>query len=361
MLIRRRTFYLLLAFGVVASMASGDSTLRAPIQRAAAPAEIRKIAMDWIFADEPARAVPVLEELTRVDPKDAAAHALLGEAHYALGDFDSAIVAFEKSIALDPKLRPRAFNLARSYELTRAFDQAEAIYQLMISDAEPAWAAKAHFGLGLVHEGRSNDDLARAAFRKAVEIDPKQHRAIYKLALVDLKNAALDSAVEQFQRVLELRPQHHGAAYNLSLALKRLGKDAESAAARERWQRIRDGKQRVATLRAQLRQTPNDAAIIGALAKQHLEMGDVQEAYRAYQEALRLQPREPELLLGLASTLTAAGRVSDAEGIYRALLRQQPPVRGALEPLVTLLRQRGANDEADSIVAEAEKVTPREP
>jgi Tfp pilus assembly protein PilF len=141
------------------------------------PAVSRRLAHLFLRAGSPRRAVPLLRELLRADPRDADAYAGMGEAALALGNFVTARADFAESarlrpadaltasrlaladpvLSLDPDAR-RLDDTARAARvhalLTRALTERERCAAVNASDAlaDSARASLAHRGDGRVAE-----------------------------------------------------------------------------------------------------------------------------------------------------------------------------------------------------------------
>jgi membrane associated rhomboid family serine protease len=61
------------------------------------------LASTYMQKKEYAKAIPVLEHLTQLDPHNGDAQLDLGSAHYQLGEFSQAIPYFEKAVQINPK------------------------------------------------------------------------------------------------------------------------------------------------------------------------------------------------------------------------------------------------------------------
>lgn len=57
------------------------------------------------------------DSAVQLNPKDAQAYAYLGFCYYRLGEFDNAIAAYRKAVALKPEFYPWRKNLALIYDL----------------------------------------------------------------------------------------------------------------------------------------------------------------------------------------------------------------------------------------------------
>ena len=75
--------------------------------------------------------------------------------------------------------------------------------------------ARVFTNLGLVLEKKGNFDGAIAAYRRAVELDPKRTDALIDLGLIYTKKGWLDDALAQFKAALKIIPDQSGAYNNI--------------------------------------------------------------------------------------------------------------------------------------------------
>lgn len=81
--------------------------------------------------------------------------------------------------------------------------------------AVEAGSAQAQFEMGNSHAQAGRWDQARAAYQKAIELDPNFQAAYANLGVVYYQLEQLDLAASQYQKALELDPDDGDVAYNL--------------------------------------------------------------------------------------------------------------------------------------------------
>ena len=103
--------------------------------------------------------------------------------------------------------------------------------------AHPLVLADAHNGLGKL---AVNDDSARAEdhFNRALEADPRHHRALTNLGNIELERGEVKRAIERYREAIRLEPEYATAHNNLAAALRRDGRLSESVNALKRSQRL---------------------------------------------------------------------------------------------------------------------------
>jgi tetratricopeptide (TPR) repeat protein len=81
---------------------------------------------------------------------------------------------------------------------------------------------------------RTDPSAARAAYERALALDPTHAAALVNLGLLDYAAGRLEAAAARFRAALAAQPDHALAAYDLGITLEDLGRPDEAAAAYER-------------------------------------------------------------------------------------------------------------------------------
>jgi tetratricopeptide (TPR) repeat protein len=95
-------------------------------------------------------------------------------------------------------------------------------HELALADAErlcehhPDRKAADWFNLGFLRDATNRHAAAEAAFRRALELDPKLDRAWYGLGLALIRQGRLDEAVGALKRNTELQPMSPFGWYQLA-------------------------------------------------------------------------------------------------------------------------------------------------
>lgn len=142
---------------------------------------LKLAAMGWLVIGRRERAEALFDRMLRERPNDA----------YALAS--------------------RAHLLAQSGRRAAAIVDAQALVA-----AHPTRSAADWFNLGYLLEEELRLDEADAAFRKALELDPKLDRAWYGLALALIRRGRYDEAVTALKRNTELQPMSPYGWYQLA-------------------------------------------------------------------------------------------------------------------------------------------------
>jgi Tfp pilus assembly protein PilF len=164
-----------------------------------------------------------------VDPTQEAVWANLANAYAmraesqrgapAIADYGRAADAYAKAVAL----KPLDANLHNNYATVAARAQKIDVAQTELAKAielDAPGAGKYYRNLARVYFDTNQPGPAEAAFKKAIQIDPKDPDAYFQLGLVLIQSATLEGdkmkapagTAEAFQKYLELAPSGVNAA-----------------------------------------------------------------------------------------------------------------------------------------------------
>ncbi len=152
-----------------------------------------------------APAVDACYEVLRNDDSEPLAHALLADLFLA-GDFhEEAIEAASRAIELDPDCAPAYLALGLAYDRRGGmWDQSILVWH-ELAEVVPDLVT-AHVQLGEAFAAAAFEEEAIEAWRKALELDPLEPRAMYNLAVAALKKEGMATALPGFRKAGELDP-----------------------------------------------------------------------------------------------------------------------------------------------------------
>ncbi|MGZ5660854.1 MAG: tetratricopeptide repeat protein [Usitatibacter sp.] len=249
------------------------------------------------------------EDAVRADPAFAEAHNGLGIAHFRLGEPAAALANFERALALNPRFVEARLNAARALHrlgqreaaarrfaecLPLAGDHEEVLRQVAlglyyVEAFEPAAEAMARILESHPEDAATRGRRAHAldmlgrADEARVEIDAALAAASAMPDLHNVRGALLqrhgewNEAAAAYLRAVELDPRHADALINLAVALRQLGRPAESRARLDEARLVAGG----------------DAAVTARLATLYGEAGESAIAIELFESALRIDPHAP--------------------------------------------------------------------
>jgi tetratricopeptide (TPR) repeat protein len=264
------------------------------------------------------------EEVLRLDPSRAGAHAQLGRAHRGLRRYAEALDCFYKAQSLEPAL-PVNDDLAETYCLWGDQLASEGLPKVAAGQYENALRLKPDYGTccaklaRIYHRGMGERGKAIYVYRKALaagipigEADQlrrelaeavrgddglvERYRQLvagnagnatvrYNLAVFLQERGDPDGAIAEYKEVLRIDPGNSFAHYNMGLAYQRKG--ARSAALRE--------------YKSALDSNPQYVRAHYALGRLYEELGAFEKAREEYEKALSTSPdyADAHLALGL--------------------------------------------------------------
>ncbi len=171
------------------------------------------------------------ERALELDPKYARAHFNLAVSCEDLGRQGDALRHYDAAIAYDPTALDAWLNRSMLQLSMEKFDDAIAGFEHAIG-MQPD-NAESYYNLaqavqvkgGRLQEPQRTQLLRRAVshYQQCVQKDPKHHRALYNVGVVQHKLGDLDQEVAAYRKVLELKPNYTPALFNLALALRDKG------------------------------------------------------------------------------------------------------------------------------------------
>lgn len=131
-------------------------------------------------------------------------HMANGAALHAAGQSEQALLAFEKALAL----RPDSANAASACAtLLTVLEQHLAAYRVLCSVREQLLAhADGATNLAIAAEDCGQLDEARAAYARALELDPQNLRALTNVGLLSAREGDWDAAIGRLQHCVRLAP-----------------------------------------------------------------------------------------------------------------------------------------------------------
>ncbi|MGH9664699.1 MAG: tetratricopeptide repeat protein, partial [Bryobacteraceae bacterium] len=234
-----------------------------------------------------------------------------GEAGAAAEHLDSAIQALGQ---IPDAAYPRYLR-AKVYTEQNQVDKAAAELKDAVSlrpDFAEAWS-----DLGQARKTMLDDAGALAAFARAVELQPEDDIAQYRLGAEYLEQGNTNRAVVHLRKAFSLKPENQSTLYSLQLALRKDGQLEQAAAVKQKLEQLlrqRDTASQNALTAVQLN---NQGA---ALQK----AGDLQGALEKYRAALGLNPEHVGIRVNYAVALLRLGHRSEGISELREAVRRQP-------------------------------------
>lgn len=216
------------------------------------------------------KAVSLLGEQIKREPKRDDLRFELGQAHFYLEHDEAAIAAFNEAIKLNADNASAHFFkgviLRQQKKLDEALPELEKAKTLDPKDAD-CWY---EWGDALL--GKGDKPQAKAALEEAVRLDPKHASALYSMAVLDAEDGRIEAGLEKCLKVIELEPSCTNAHYNAGQACQTLGRHAES----------------LKHFRAAAKLDPNDARTAAKVVQCYQALNRPKQRDRARERVLKL-------------------------------------------------------------------------
>jgi tetratricopeptide (TPR) repeat protein len=154
-------------------------------------------------------AVGEYREVLKIDPSHPNIHFRIGrtllaraEGKVAGSDLAEATAEFEQELQLDPRNANSAYELAEIHRKAGQLDEAQRYFEMAVA-SYPDFE-EAHVGLAATLMAQQKPDLALPHLEKAVELNPDDSVAWYRLAQVERslgREAEQRKAITEFQRI----------------------------------------------------------------------------------------------------------------------------------------------------------------
>ncbi len=251
-------------------------------------------------------------ERHRQDHDRALAWSSLGDVYRALRRFEEAINAYQQANRFDPAYAWPYHNLGLIYEAQEQLDLALTHYQQAIHhhlrnrERAALWDR-----LGNIYQRLGRHEEAVAAYRRVIELEPRQAVPWNSLGMVYRALNRLDDSIAAYERAIELDPDYGWPYHNLGLiyeqrgeydsalnryqqAIERHLQDGDRAAAWEHVGHIHTARQQlddaVAAYRRATELSPTDALPWYHLGNVYRSLNRADEAISAYEQAIKLDP-----------------------------------------------------------------------
>ncbi|MDY0055662.1 MAG: PEP-CTERM system TPR-repeat protein PrsT [Methyloversatilis sp.] len=310
-------------------------------------------------------------------PDDVSAQSRLGISRLASGDRAGGIRALETAAKLDDNDHRGDLILIMTHLRNRDADKAfMAIDELERKNPKDPITENLR-GAAFLLKGDGKN--ARAAFERALAIEPAYFPAASNLARLDMLDGKQADAEARFSSVLAKAPEHAEALISLA-GLKARNKagfaDASALLRKAIEGNPKQAAPRLALVDLQLASDkprdalktasdavaalPDDASVMNALALAQARSGDLDAAITTRTKLAERDPLSAAPLLSLAVVQMSAKRESEAIQTVRKALLLQPDMLEAQNLLIAIHRTRNSLDDALRVARDVQRQRPKE-
>lgn len=298
--------------------------------------------MKFMMTDQPARALPVFEQIIKKSPADGAGYYLLATALLKLDKQDDALIPAKKAYELDKTNPFYAQQLAELYAKKRKYTEAAQIYEPLVAKNPE----NLEYGIELAAIYVFNEQFDKAIqtydlLEKSIGVTEEithQKEQLY------LRENKLDKALGEAKKLINSEPGE--ASYRVELAEMLIANDKISDA--------------IIPLQEALKINPDEAQAHVLLADIYRRNGDVQKC----NQELKLVFANPNLdadpkirvLSGYLKMLKTEAEMDEALVLAKQLAETHPNEARTNVIYADLLAQRGRKAEARELYTKAARI-----
>jgi tetratricopeptide (TPR) repeat protein len=184
------------------------------------------LAQSCLWAKQYSCALDEFRQILEQNPDSSAAHVLTGEALDGLGKTPDAIAEFQAAAEVAPREPNLHFGLGYLYWKSHQYDDAKREFESELSVDTSHAQALAY--LGDIEMKRNHPEAALALLGKATKLQNDIRIAFLDMGTILAQEKRYDEAVAALQRAVELDPAQPDAHYRLARVYQEMGKTAES-------------------------------------------------------------------------------------------------------------------------------------
>ena len=317
------------------------------------------------------KASEMFEKATVLAPKAATLRTSLGLSKLGQGDKEKAVTEMELATTLDPKSQQAGIALVRTALSLKQYDKALAAVEAL-EKQQPDNALVQNLKGG-VHLARSDAAGARAAFEKAVKLQPHYFPAVANLAQLDLTEKKMADAKKRLEAFLTVDKKHIGAMTALAEIAASEGQQTQTTSWLEKAgsenpdvlepnmrlasHYLKTGEKAKALTLVRKLQTanPSNPELVDLLGQAQVANNDAAGALESYSKLVNLVPKSARAQMRLAGVhMLLKNETAAADDIKRAVALEPDGVPGRLA-MVDLLLRKGQADQALSIARAMQK------
>jgi tetratricopeptide (TPR) repeat protein len=213
-------------------------SLKVAVQVDPANVELQQIvAQSCLWAGQYQCALDGFRQILMTQPNSAAAHVLIGEALDGLGKTPEAIAEFRLAAQVSPREPNVHFGLGFLYWKSQDYEKAKAEFRAELAndgDSAQAWAY-----LGDTEMKLGNREAAASDLNKAIQLRSDIRLAYIDRGIMLSEENKYKDAIADFRKAIELDPGQPDAHYRLARAYQALGESTEAEKEFKRVQQLR--------------------------------------------------------------------------------------------------------------------------
>jgi tetratricopeptide (TPR) repeat protein len=314
-----------------------DVTVKSP-QKAR---QVINLGVAYSNAAEYEKAIIAFRKSIKLDPKYPEAHNNLGNVYNKMGQYDKAITEYTKALIMRPNYNEAYNNMGSAYTKMRNFQKAIELHKAALK-INPK-SEKTYNNLGVAYSNAGEVENAIKSYKSSIRINPHFLNARINLGMMYRTSGKFDKAIQVFNEALQIFPNEAGLYFNLG----------DTYAAMKQTERALNA------YNLSLQINPNYPEAINNIGLLFMNNKRFDEAINQYQKAIALQDR-PEFHYNLALSYREKGLYQPAEQEFRKMIAARPNFFEAYFNLGLLYEKTGYFDQAIRIYEEGLKKNPKQ-
>lgn len=284
----------------------------------ATPDLYRILGEDQLRKGDYAAAQPYLEKATAGMPNDADGWALLARAYHSARRYDDAADAYKKAVELAPD--NSNFRATYGLILAQAERYEESLAELQKVTSSPGYKEAAGWtNLGWLYRNTKRPEESISAYKKALELDPKQEQAALGLGWAYSFVKDHDKAIAAYQQAIAIDAKNAGPDANLGLAWSYFYKGVKDSSkefaekAKGYAAKAAEGGRKVDQVNEKI------AELEKALATGKMMTAEAMDAARAVQQAAEEFQKKVDSAYRMVNSKSAANRAAGCKQVASLL------------------------------------------
>ena len=273
-------------------------------------------------------------------PRSIILHNIQGVTNAGLGQFDTAIDCFKKTLTLKSNYVEAYNNMGNAQKANGDLGAAIESYKQAII-IKPDYA-EAHSNMGNVLKDKSDLEAAVESYKRAIKIKPDYAEAHSNMGNALKDKGDLEAAVESYKHAIEIKSDYLGAFYNMGIALQEKG-DLEAA---------------IDSYKQAIKIKPDYAEAYYNMADALVEKGDREAAVESYKHAIKIKPDYAEAFYNMGISLEDNGDLEAAIDSYKQAIKIKPDYAEAYNNMGSVLQEKGDLEAAIDSYKQAIKIKP---
>lgn len=257
------------------------------------------------------------ERVLELDPTYSGAHMNKGINDVRRDALRDALVAFKAEEKISPHTN-LYLEMGRTYARLGIADSARLAYERSL-ELDPE-NASAMMWLGQLYEELGDFDSALVYSRRGAALRPDNLDYKYLIGSQLFRTDSVEAAVSFLRPVADAQPWHHGAQYNMGQALMRLGQEDAARVYLDQAETAQQWQQEINEAGEAIDRDPDDVENWVRLAEAQRAVGRYDRAIEALQSAVAMDPRNLGLQTNLATLMLQSGDTESAVRRYEAIV-----------------------------------------